>query len=53
MNLSNTYDLKFSLKLILDCLSNRKQGTKIGSSFSSWFDKSVGDTQGSVLWPFF
>ena len=39
------------LKLILDYLSNRKQGTKIGSSFSYWFDISVGVPQGSILRP--
>ena len=32
------YDLdELSLKLILDYLSNRKQRTKIGCSFSYWF----------------
>ena len=40
---------ELSLKLILDYLSNRKQRTKIGSSFSDWFDISVGVSQGSIL----
>ena len=42
---------ELSLKLILDYLSNRKQRTKIGSSFSYWFDISVGVPQGSILGP--
>ena len=36
-------------ELILDYLSNRKQRTKIGSSFSYWFDIFVGVPQGSIL----
>ena len=40
-----------SLKLILNYLSHRKQKTKIGSSFSSWFDKYIGVPQGSILGP--
>ena len=35
-----------SLKLILNYLSHRKQSTKIGSSFSSWFDIYTGVPQG-------
>ena len=42
---------ELSLKLILDYLSNRKQRTKIGSSFSDWFDISVGVPQGSIFGP--
>ena len=42
---------ELSLKIILDYLSNRKQRTKIGSSFSYWFDISVGVPQGSMLGP--
>ena len=46
------YDLdEISLKLILNYLSHRKQRTKIGSSFSSWFDIYIGVPQGSILWP--
>ena len=33
----------------MDYLSNRKQRTKIGSSFSYWFDISVGVPQGLIL----
>ena len=32
-------------------LSHRKQRTKIGSSFSSWFDIYIGVPQGSILGP--
>ena len=39
---------KIGLSLILDYLSCRKQRTKIGSSYSSWYDIIRG---GSVLWP--
>ena len=42
---------ELSLKLILDYLSNRKQRTKIGSSFSYWFDIFVGVPRGSILGP--
>ena len=41
---------KLSLKVILDCLSNRKQRTN-DPSFSYWFDISVGVPQGSILGP--
>ena len=40
-----------SLKLILNYLSDRKLKTKIGSSFSSWFDIYIGVPQGSTLGP--
>ena len=65
MDLSKTYDwishelfiaklhsygvTKNSLKLILDCLSRRKQRTKISSSVSTWYDIITGVPQGSVL----
>ena len=42
---------EISLKLILNYLSHRKQRTKIGSSFSSWFDIYIGVPQGSILRP--
>ena len=42
---------ELSSKLILDYLSNRKQRNKTGSSFSDWFDISVGVPQGSILGP--
>ena len=42
---------ELSLKLILGYLSNRKQRTKTGSSFSYWFDISVGVPQDSILGP--
>ena len=42
---------EISLKLILNYLSHRKQRTKIGSSFSSWFDIYIGLPQGSMLGP--
>ena len=38
-----------SLPLLLDYLTNRKQRTKIGSSFSSWCDINTGVPQGSIL----
>ena len=40
-----------SLKLLLDHLTNRKQRTKIGSSFSSQHDTDTGVPQGSILGP--
>ena len=40
-----------SLRLVLDYLTNRKQRTKIGSSFSSWCDINTGVPQGSTLGP--
>ena len=40
-----------SLRLLSDYLTNRKQRTKIGSSFSSWCDKNTGVPPGSILGP--
>ena len=40
-----------SLKLINSYLSNRKQRTKIDSSFSSWAEIILGVPQGSILGP--
>ena len=67
MDLSKTYDwishelfiaklhsygvTKNSLKLVLNCLSRRKQRTKISSSVSTWYDIITGVPQGSVLGP--
>ena len=49
---SEPYGLdELSLKLTLDYLSNRKQRTKIGSSFSYWFDISADVPQGLILGP--
>ena len=42
---------KIWLPSILDYLSPRKQRTKIGSSFSSWYDIIRGVSQGSILGP--
>ena len=42
---------ELSLKLILWYLSNRKERTKIGSSFSDWFDISISVPQGSIFGP--
>ena len=42
---------KTSLYLLRDYLSNRKQRTKIGSSFSHWWDIILGIPQGSTLGP--
>ena len=65
MDLSKAYDLiphdlliakleayglgKTSLHLLRDYLSNRKQRTKIGSSFSDWWDIICGVPQASIL----
>ena len=40
-----------SLRLLLDYLTNRKQRTTIGSSFSSWCDINTGVPQGLILGP--
>ena len=42
---------EISLKLILNYLTHRKQRTKIGSSFSSWFEIYIGVPQGAILGP--
>ena len=40
-----------SLRLLLDCITNRKQKSKLGSSFSSWCDINTGVLQRSILGP--
>ena len=40
-----------SLKLIQDCLTNRKQRTKVDSFYSSWEKILSGVSQGSILGP--
>ena len=42
---------KTNLHLLRGYLSNRKQRTKIGSSFSDWWDIICGIPQGSILGP--
>ena len=67
MDLSKTYDCipynlliaklecyginKIGLSFILDYLSRRKQRTKMGSSYSCWYDIIRGVPQGSILGP--
>lgn len=46
------YDLdETRLWSMLDYLSNRKQRTEIASGFSSWYDMSTVELQGSILRP--
>ena len=40
-----------ALRLINDYLSNRRQQTRIGNSFSDWFEVILGVPQGSILGP--
>ena len=40
-----------SLHFLRDYLSNQKQRTKIGSSFSDWWDITCGIPQGLILGP--
>ena len=42
---------KIELSLILDYLSRRKQRTKIGSSYSFWYDIIRGVPKGLILGP--
>ena len=61
MDLSKPYDClphgllvsidKTGLNLIRNYLSNRKQRTKINSSYSDWYDIVRGVPQGSILGP--
>ena len=46
------YDIgKSGLNLLLSCLSNRKQRTKVNSSYIDWYDIIRGVLQGSILGP--
>ena len=48
----NAYDFSLpALRLISDYLSNRRQRTRIGNSFSDWFKVIIGVPQGSILGP--
>ena len=40
-----------ALRLINDYFSNRRQRTRIGNSFSDWFEIILGVPQGSMLGP--
>ena len=40
-----------ALRLINDYLSNRRQQTRIGNSFSDWFEVILGVPQGLMLGP--
>ena len=42
---------KISLNILFDYLNNCKKRTKIGCSFSSWYDIITGIPQGSILGP--
>ena len=42
---------KSGLNLLLSYLSNRKQRTKVNSSYSDWYDIIRGVPQGSILGP--
>ena len=42
---------KIILSILFDYLNNPKQRTKIGCSFSSWYDIITGIPQGSILGP--
>ena len=42
---------KTGLNILFDYLNNCKQRTKIGCSFSSWYDIITGIPQGSILGP--
>ena len=42
---------KKTLNIFFDYLNNCKQRTKIGCSFSSWYDIITGIPQGSILGP--
>ena len=44
---------KAALNLISNYLSHRKQRTKIGSSYSDWYEIVRGVPQGSILGPLF
>ena len=48
----NAYGLSLpALKMVQDYLQNRKQRTKIGSSYSSWEDITSGVPQALILGP--
>ena len=48
----NAYGFSLSaLRLINNYLSNRKQRTRIGNSFSDWFEVMLGVPRGSILAP--
>ena len=48
----NAYDFSLpALRLINDYLFNRRQRTRIGNSFSDWFEVILGVPQGSILGP--
>ena len=50
----NAYGFSLTaLKLVHSYLSNRKQRTKINSSYSSWLEIIFGVPQGSILGPLF